>query len=87
MASSRKPCASDEAFACFCATESSIRGGEQADEYTGVDLAHLRDDESPQEVTDDADLYCVIFCIITHDCAVRFHSFFFRCIEEMSSFE
>ena len=87
MASSRKRCTSDEVVTFFRTTESSNKESEQAEEYIVVDLTYLQDDESPQEVTNDEDLYCVIFCVRTHDSVVQFDGFFFRCIEEMFSFE
>ena len=41
--------------AFFRASELSNKEGEQVEEYIGVDLAYLQDDESSQEVTDDED--------------------------------
>ena len=57
MASSRKRCTSDEVVTFFRTTESSNKESEQAEEYIVVDLTYLQDDESPQEVTNDEDLY------------------------------
>ena len=85
MASSRKRCTSDKVVTFFCTTESSNKESEQAEEYIVVSLTYLQDDESPQEVTNDEDLYSIIFCVRTHNSVVQFDGFF--CIEEMFSFE
>ena len=87
MALTHKRCTSDEVVTFFRTTKSSNKESEQAEEYIVVSLMYLRDGESPQEVTNNKDLYCVIFCVRTHDGVVQFDGFLFRCLEEMFSFE